>query len=360
MADLGAVSFSLYGVLVAIVLGSTSLYRELEHKTIFPILSRPIRRWEYLVGKYFGAVLTVVVFIAVEGAAVLAMLAARDRTGAVEGPALGLGAVAVLGDRLVAGADPGAHLRRHPLGGALMAVVAWLLATPSPGERQLVTASAVLALSEVAIVTAVATLFASFSSPFLTAAFTAHGLRHRPLGRHAGAHPAASLRLRRAARSAGASRASSRTSTSTSPPAPLLLGEVAGQPVWAYVGWAALHAVFYATLLLVARRTRVPAARLRVSPSGAPGDARSRRSSSRGLAVTTARELSTRRERGRRRRSRQPGATGLTPSPTRAPRPRRSCPGARGPNADFGVSRPSAATRRRAETNPRRGSPMRR
>ena len=41
VADLGSLSFSLYGVIVAIVLGSTSLYRELEYKTIFPFSPAP-------------------------------------------------------------------------------------------------------------------------------------------------------------------------------------------------------------------------------------------------------------------------------------------------------------------------------
>src|SRR5262249_25453682 len=63
VADLGAAALSLFAVLIAVVLGSTSLYRELEHKTIFPILSRPLRRWEYLVGKYAGTLLTVLVFV---------------------------------------------------------------------------------------------------------------------------------------------------------------------------------------------------------------------------------------------------------------------------------------------------------
>src|SRR5258708_36186896 len=75
VADLGAASLSLYAVLVAIVLGSTSLYRELEYKTIFPILPRPIRRWEYLVGKFLGTLITIAVFVAIETAAVLALLA---------------------------------------------------------------------------------------------------------------------------------------------------------------------------------------------------------------------------------------------------------------------------------------------
>src|SRR3984885_1104244 len=75
VADLGAASLSLYGVLIAVVLGSTSLYRELEHKTIFPILSRPLRRWEYVVGKYVGTMPTVGVFIAVDAAVILLTLA---------------------------------------------------------------------------------------------------------------------------------------------------------------------------------------------------------------------------------------------------------------------------------------------
>ena len=41
VADLGSAAMSLYAVVVAIVMGSTSLHRELEYKTIFPILSRP-------------------------------------------------------------------------------------------------------------------------------------------------------------------------------------------------------------------------------------------------------------------------------------------------------------------------------
>src|SRR5213592_4953939 len=57
ISDLGAASISIYGIVVAVVLGATSLYRELELKTIFPILARPVSRTEYLAGKYFGTLL---------------------------------------------------------------------------------------------------------------------------------------------------------------------------------------------------------------------------------------------------------------------------------------------------------------
>ena len=75
IADLGAASISLYAVFVAIVLGATLLHRELELKTIYPMLSRPLRRHEYLLGKYFGTLGTVIAFIALDAAAVLGVLA---------------------------------------------------------------------------------------------------------------------------------------------------------------------------------------------------------------------------------------------------------------------------------------------
>src|SRR5258705_13997628 len=75
VADLGAASISIYAIVAAVIIGVTSLYRELEQKTIFPILARPIHRAEYVVGKYAGTLLTLGVFIALDSAAVLLILA---------------------------------------------------------------------------------------------------------------------------------------------------------------------------------------------------------------------------------------------------------------------------------------------
>src|SRR5262245_46107414 len=74
LADLSAASISLGAVLVAIILGATSLYRELELKTVFPILTRKLRRHEYIVGKYLGIVMTLLAFVAIDGAVALAIL----------------------------------------------------------------------------------------------------------------------------------------------------------------------------------------------------------------------------------------------------------------------------------------------
>jgi ABC-type transport system involved in multi-copper enzyme maturation permease subunit len=71
VADLGAASISLYATVVAIMLGASSLYRELELKTIFPILARPIARGEYLVGKFLGTLMTLSAFVSINSGLLL-------------------------------------------------------------------------------------------------------------------------------------------------------------------------------------------------------------------------------------------------------------------------------------------------
>lgn len=170
VSDLGAASISLYGVVVAVVLGATSLHRELELKTVFPILARPIRRWEYLVGKYLGIILTLMVFIGANtGLLLLALaeLSGKSRIFCVLVP-IGLTASALgLGWKWL-------RIRTAlPVLWALgVAVVGYWLAAGAPDDRRVLSGSALLSVYEVGVVAAIATLFAAFSSPFLTAIFS--------------------------------------------------------------------------------------------------------------------------------------------------------------------------------------------
>src|ERR1700754_2335098 len=66
--DIGLASISLFSVVMAIFLGSSLLYKEIERKTLYVILPKPIRRHEFLLGKYFGIALTVFVFVSIMGA----------------------------------------------------------------------------------------------------------------------------------------------------------------------------------------------------------------------------------------------------------------------------------------------------
>lgn len=61
--DVGMATISLFGVFAAIFLGVNSLYRELEHRTIYAIVSKPVRRFEILLGKYVGMILVLSVAV---------------------------------------------------------------------------------------------------------------------------------------------------------------------------------------------------------------------------------------------------------------------------------------------------------
>jgi len=54
-----------FGVLIALFLGVGLVYKELERKTIYTILSKPIPRWLFILGKYTGLMAVLAVEIAV-------------------------------------------------------------------------------------------------------------------------------------------------------------------------------------------------------------------------------------------------------------------------------------------------------
>jgi ABC-type transport system involved in multi-copper enzyme maturation permease subunit len=117
--DLGLAGISLFGVLIAIFVGVNLVYKEIDKKTVFALVSRPIHRHELIVGKFVGMTLTLLVQMAIMGAFLCAVLVVQK------------GAV-----------------------------------TPAIARAIL------LSFLEVTVVTAIATLFSSFSSPFLSGAFT--------------------------------------------------------------------------------------------------------------------------------------------------------------------------------------------
>jgi len=119
--DLGLSAMTVFGVLTAILLGIGLVSKEIENGAIANILSKPVRRSEFILGKFFGLCLTLFASIAAPAAAIaIALIYAQ-------------GGVAA------------AQLRLWP--------AVWLI------------------FMELAIVTAVALLFSCFSSPALSAMF---------------------------------------------------------------------------------------------------------------------------------------------------------------------------------------------
>src|ERR1041385_4907142 len=94
--DVGLASISLFSVLVAIFLGSSLLYKEIERKTLYVILPKPIRRHEFLLGKYLGIALTGSVFVAIQGAVQLCVSSIQASANAWLVLAVALGMPALL------------------------------------------------------------------------------------------------------------------------------------------------------------------------------------------------------------------------------------------------------------------------
>lgn len=117
--DVGLGGISIFGCVTAMVLGVSLLYNEMQRRTIHTILAKPLRRSEFVLGKYAGMAATLTVLVVLFALVMSGLLALRD----------------------------------VPLTQALFQGV-------------------VLAYVEVLVVAAVAIFFSAISSPFLSGMFT--------------------------------------------------------------------------------------------------------------------------------------------------------------------------------------------
>lgn len=79
--DFGLGAISLFGTLIAIFVGIGLVYKEMEKKTIYVILSKPLARWQFLLGKYIGLSLTLLIEVGVMTIGLLALCSSY--TGAI-------------------------------------------------------------------------------------------------------------------------------------------------------------------------------------------------------------------------------------------------------------------------------------
>ena len=118
--DLGLGGISLFGVVLAVFAGVTMVYKEIERKTLYALIPKPIRRWHFVAGKYLGLALTLAIQVALMSLVLFVAL-------------------------WVQGSGPDGPLVR----------------------------AIVLLYAQVLVVTALAMFFSTFSTPFLSGLFTA-------------------------------------------------------------------------------------------------------------------------------------------------------------------------------------------
>ena len=129
--DLGLAALSIFGLMIAVFLGIGLVSKEVERKSIFGLLSKPITRTQFILGKYAGLLATLVINLGVMTLALYAVLFYMN---------------------LTAGAER----------------QAW----PAPAMDPRLLIAVVLIVGEIAIITAVALFFSTFSSPLLSALLT--------------------------------------------------------------------------------------------------------------------------------------------------------------------------------------------
>ena len=139
IVSLGLSAISVIGLFIAVFIGVGLLSKEMDKRTLYALLAKPVERWQFLLGKFFGLVMTL----------------------AVNTAAMGMGLFLAL------------WVVRHPLerGDLYLFVAVYLI------------------LLKLALIVAIALLFSCFTTPFLAILFTvilyvagvfASGLRSMP------------------------------------------------------------------------------------------------------------------------------------------------------------------------------------
>ncbi len=92
--DFGLAGSMLLATLLSVFLGSSLLHKELERRTLYSILAKPIRREEFLLGKFLGLWLTTAsLLVAMAGILALVVTAGYGDTPWAIAGAVGLGAI---------------------------------------------------------------------------------------------------------------------------------------------------------------------------------------------------------------------------------------------------------------------------
>lgn len=78
LLDVGLGSINIFGVLIAIFVGIGLVNKEIEKKTIYTIVSKPVARYQFLVGKYLGLTITLFVNTLIMAGGLLLVLVAQE------------------------------------------------------------------------------------------------------------------------------------------------------------------------------------------------------------------------------------------------------------------------------------------
>ena len=74
IVSLGLSAISVIGLLISVFIGVALVSKEMDKRTLYALLAKPVRRWEFLLGKFGGLVLTLAVNTAAMAAGLLLVM----------------------------------------------------------------------------------------------------------------------------------------------------------------------------------------------------------------------------------------------------------------------------------------------
>src|SRR2546423_9177347 len=80
LKDISLGAMSIFSSLLAIVATARLIPQDIEDRTVYTILAKPVPRFEYLLGKLFGVLLLLAISVALMGALFVAVLYAREQS----------------------------------------------------------------------------------------------------------------------------------------------------------------------------------------------------------------------------------------------------------------------------------------
>jgi ABC-type transport system involved in multi-copper enzyme maturation permease subunit len=94
--DVGLSAISLFGVLTAVFVGVSLVFKEIERRTVYTLLANPVRRWQFLGGKFVGLLAVLAMNVALMSLALGAVLLVRGESPWSLAPAILLIAVELI------------------------------------------------------------------------------------------------------------------------------------------------------------------------------------------------------------------------------------------------------------------------
>ena len=83
--DIGLAAMDLFGMLIAVFMGIGLVSKEIERRSLYPLLAKPLTRGEFFLGKFAGLAFTLLVNLAVMTAGLYLTLARRPGAGRTPG-----------------------------------------------------------------------------------------------------------------------------------------------------------------------------------------------------------------------------------------------------------------------------------